>query len=233
MITDTTAFSSGVGLFVEAMREGLFVKGCRIDGFVTGAHISDGDNVDLTGNFIEGGPRGVLIDGGQRVIIRGGTAAGSLFGIEITGSERPLIDGVQVESGGQGVSVEVPYARLVNLDVVCDEDGIVLSDTTERCRVTDCMITNAAASGTNLYSGIVVDGERNYISGNVIPAVQVNTNALNNGISILGNCSRVVGNDLDDPGAYGNDAIDDLGTLSELFFPDDPVYGDNFTDCSS
>ena len=47
-----------------------------------------------------------------------------------------------------------------------------------------------------------------------------------------GDCNIVVGNDLGPSADYGTDALSTAGsTNTQLTYPADPTYGDNFTDC--
>jgi len=43
----------------------------------------------------------------------------------------------------------------------------------------------------------------------------------------------VVGNDFGDPDGYGTDAFNDTASNTQIFWPADATYGDNFTDCGS
>lgn len=218
-------------LSVVGFSNRLYVRGCRLAGYTLGINIEDGDEIHLSDTHAEGVTGALIATGAERVTITGGSLEGSSVALDVTAG-RVSVDGTLITSGGEGVNLTgVSYCRLTGLDIVCDEHGIVISGGA-RCRVESCMVIGAAAAGTNTYDGIVVDGERHYITRNTIPADQVNGNQLANGITVAATagCNIVVGNDLNDPTDYGVDAINDLGTDTQLVYPAG-AEGDNFAGC--
>lgn len=96
----------------------------------------------------------------------------------------------------------------------------------------DCRITNntfyRVTSGNDCLS---LDGNRSLVESNkFIPLVSSTKSAVN---VIGGECNMVVGNDLGDPDDYATDALIDTGANTQLFYPSDATYGDNFTDCGT
>jgi len=92
------------------------------------------------------------------------------------------------------------------------------------------IIDPATGSGGS-YDGIYVAGNRNLIEANQINPESANTR---NGVNVAsGECNMVVGNDLGDCDLYTSDCLTDTGANTQLFYPNDATYGDNFTDCGT
>ena len=88
---------------------------------------------------------------------------------------------------------------------------------------------------TNTGDGIFLDGNSdwNLIEGNRIFEDGVG-NVARYGINVseaVCDCNIVVGNVLGLAANYGTSGLNDSGTLTQLFYPSDPNYGDNFVDC--
>lgn len=122
---------------------------------------------------------------------------------------------------------------------------VSLTVTGDYMRVQDCFFdqgdgltvnaNQAQVQGNLLYrqgstdDGVAIDGDRNLVQGNrFVPNVGVTNSAVN---IVGGNCNMVVGNDLGDPADYATDALIDSGIDTQVFYPADIVYGDNFTIC--
>ena len=90
-------------------------------------------------------------------------------------------------------------------------------------------VEDAGRTPTDTYDGIHIDTVRAFVHGNKIRA---ESGATRSAINIAGgDCYRVAGNDLGDPSTYATDALIDAGTDTQLTWPNDPTYGDNFTIC--
>jgi hypothetical protein len=106
---------------------------------------------------------------------------------------------------------------------------------TSHCRV-QCHITSSGGTTTNTYDAINISGNssRNLISGcKIRPRTTGNTTRYGVNVGGTGECNMVVGNDLGDPDDYGTDALVDSASNTQLFWPGDATYGDNFTNCGS
>lgn len=81
--------------------------------------------------------------------------------------------------------------------------------------------------------GVALGGDRNMVSGNRFTpqTAFLDTNSAVNVVG--GDCNQIVGNDLGDPADYVTAPIIDGGTNTQLYFPNDFTYGDNFTLCET
>lgn len=122
-----------------------------------------------------------------------------------------------------------------------------LTVTADYMRVQDCFFdrgdgltvnANRALVQGNLFEeqgstddAVAIDGDRNLVQNNrFIPSIGFTNSAVN---IVGGDCNMVVGNDLGDPADYATDALIDGGTNTQLTWPADPTYGDNFTGCDT
>lgn len=89
------------------------------------------------------------------------------------------------------------------------------------------VVGNFVAASTG--GGVSITGDQNM--------VEANTFTGQSGFSpsavavVSGDCNKIVGNSLGDPSQYTVGAIDDNGTNTQLTYPNDPTYGDNFSTC--
>lgn len=114
------------------------------------------------------------------------------------------------------------------------EHGLII-DGGSRNRVT-MHVQNSGDSADDTYDNIHITGasDRNLITDCVlIPRTAGNQTRYGINIGGTGECNMVVGNDLGDPDDYGTDALVDTASNTQLFYPNDATYGDNFSDCGS
>lgn len=110
----------------------------------------------------------------------------------------------------------------------CGQHGLVVSGDDNDLSAT---VEQCGGDTANTYDNVHVTGNRNYLRGSLLRP-RVSAPLTRYGANVVsGDCNRVVGNDLGDPVDYGTDALNDAGTNTQLTYPNDPVYGDNFTDC--
>jgi hypothetical protein len=88
-------------------------------------------------------------------------------------------------------------------------------------------------AATNAHDGVTINGDRNLVEANRFIPFNPITPVTRSAVNIAsGDCNMIVGNDVGDPADYATDAIIDAGTDTWLVYPNDPTYGDNFTDCT-
>ena len=137
---------------------------------------------------------------------------------------------------GNGTAIEIEeYHGSVVADNIIREPQLhgILITNSDRCSVTGNVVEAASQDATNTSDQIQVTGDRNTVQANkliplggaFVPRYGVNV--------VSGECNMVVGNDLGDPDDYGTDALNDTGANTQLFYPADVIYGDNFTDCGT
>lgn len=98
----------------------------------------------------------------------------------------------------------------------------------------DCLVVgnnlNWDVSGAGLTDGIGVAGDRNVVQTNKVKPSPHTGFETRYGINVIsGNDNIVAGNMLGSPAAYSGDALNDAGTATQLTYPNDATYGDNFT----
>lgn len=97
-------------------------------------------------------------------------------------------------------------------------------------------IYNSGFGTTNTYDNLLIDGasNRNMIQNSKFRALlSGGTTRYGVNVSGSGECNIVVGNDLGDPDDYATDALGNTASNTQLFYPADATYGDNWTDCGS
>lgn len=96
----------------------------------------------------------------------------------------------------------------------------------------DCVIEgNVFYNTPAAHDSIAINADRVLVEGNkFVPSVGNTNSAVN---VETGECNMIVGNDLGDTDDYATDALIDTGSNTQLFYPNDATYGDNFTDCGS
>ncbi len=114
--------------------------------------------------------------------------------------------------------------------------GIDLLDCDDNI-VHDNQIRESALTSDNTYDGIHLQGDsnRNSLQGNVIRS-QATPNQYRYAINIAEatcDCNIVVTNSLGLATDYGTSGLNDAGTLTQLSYPADINYGDNFIDCGA
>jgi hypothetical protein len=163
-----------------------------------------------------------------------------------------ITEAVLVENGSE-VSFSggrIGLSSNVGAGLVCDSslvkvDGTRIADNarhgihitdSDDCQILGAVFDAAAElDAANTYDCVLIDGasDRNRVQGcKFVPAV-TNSNRYAVNVAGSGECNIVVGNDLGDSGDYGTDAIGDTASNTQLFWPADATYGDNFTDCGS
>lgn len=202
--------------------------------------------VVVTGNYLMSQDYGIevlsqvteLIVSGNQFLNSGVSVAADFFEGTIVGNDFFLTSG----NNNGGVYIETDNSG----DILIDSNkingarrhGIYIDDGPGASGVNDCVISNNLITGpgtqgpANTYDGIHVAGaaSRNYIHGNKI--IPRSSNGTRYGINMAGSgdCNVIVGNHLGDPANYGTDALAP-GTGNILTYPNDPTYGDNFTEC--
>lgn len=157
--------------------------------------------------------------------------------VAMAAGEARNVDGKMTVSG----PVRLRDCNLTSLTVTADDvdmQGCHLTGSSDGCVWTgaDGLIVGNTffENGTltnNTYDSLRVTGNRNQVMSNrFIPA----TGSTRYGVNIVsGECNMIVGNDLGDPDDYATDALNDGGANTQLFWPADATYGDNYTDCGS
>lgn len=150
--------------------------------------------------------------------------------VSITGN------GIGTPSSGFGYGILLTSCEDVtvtgNVIEWADYHGIYINGSTH-CTITGNIIFGSSQDSNNAYDNIAVNGNRNLVTGNQLrPAGGAPLTRY--GVNVLGGeCNMIVGNDFGDPDNYGTDALADAGANTQLFYPNDGTYGDNFTDCGT
>lgn len=189
------------------------------DGFVglTASEIQvTGNTMSVTGKAIE------LVDhagvaGGAQVLVADNVIDGGtiyIAGVNGEGAQAgcSVHDNLILEPGGHGI-------RLVDCDYATVHHNTV---------------TSIFPDAVNTYDGILVElGARVTVDHNkIVGEIEGQGADLRYGVNIAsGLCHIVVGNDLGSVSHYATDAINDAGALTSLTYPNDAIYGDNFTEC--
>ena len=183
---------------------------------VGGDNTGSGDYIGcvITDNLLQAatGDRFITADGLERVIIAnnagsGGIVASSCVGINIGGNSLvPEFEGAVAVTSCDNAVIHDNTIR-IDVDASDNTYDLVSLTTTDRALVEGNKLI--------LNSGV----------GDSSPRYGVNV--------VSGECNMVVGNDLGDPDDYGTDALNDTASNTQLFWPADPTYGDNLTDCGS
>lgn len=205
---------------------------------------SHGISQDSTGIFeelhvgntmMEVGTSGVVATA-ERIALRGCSIYdGSGYGVDLSvsalGNRVTVADCFVVGFSLNNVRVTGPEGSVFIHDNFIDsanQHGMVLE--TDRAVVQGNYFSDNGAFPTNTYDHLTINGDRNLVTGNVF----VGSALPRYGVNILGGeCNMVAGNDLGDPDDYGTDALNDAGANTQLFWPADATYGDNWTDCGS
>lgn len=180
-----------------------------------------GDVSDLTvvGNTIEGGLIAV--------------AGGEVSGVVANNTVRKPDDGLVVD-----IAYDGELALAIRGNTLTDLGGtaILLRSNSSGGPLgveieANTIVGPGGAATTNTRDAIRVDQGQAFIHGNKITP-RATTPFTRYGINIAGgDCNVVVGNALGDPADYGTDALEDNGADTQLTYPNDPTYGDNFTAC--
>lgn len=192
----------------------------------------------VTGNFIEAAGQQLdsTQDTGAISIIGSSSYPASLADVNDSISPGMIIADNVIESAEwmRGIWLENASGTIVHDNHVenSDSDGIRIVDSAKVNCHDNLVIwpnTDDAADGIHIDGG-----ESCHVHDNTI----VNNNNAGSpdtwryGINVAsGDCNKVVGNDFGDPADYGTDALNDTATNTQLFFPSDATYGDNFTGC--
>lgn len=110
-----------------------------------------------------------------------------------------------------------PY--LHGIQLIDSDDGAVTSNVIHH----PSQLTDSTYDGVNMTTS-----DRNLVASNLIRSDP--TVSARYGVNVVsGDRNVVVGNSLGDPAQYGTDALVDSGTNTQLAYPNDATYGDNFT----
>lgn len=162
-----------------------------------------------------GGAEGIQLDTCTDSEVSGNVIESTDTGILLTGCDRINVVGGLIK-----------WAGLHGLEIAGSS----------HCIVEGLRVFGASQNSTNTSDNIHLSGDsdRNLITGCQLQSAQFSFPrcAVNVSASTC-DCNMVVGNDLGDPADYGTDALNDAGTDTQLTYPNDPTYGDNFTDCDT
>lgn len=178
---------------------------------------------------------GTVVLSGERSVARNLHTQGTL---EITGNYVQIQDSNIRDTTWSGHSGGLADSFVVvgTIDVTGDrtriEDTIFTSAAGLDIEADDCVIAgNVFYNTSSGDDSVAVNGDRNMVQANKFVPNVGNTNSAVNIES--GECNMVVGNDLGDVDDYATDALIDSGANTQLFYPNDATYGDNFTDCGT
>lgn len=212
--------TSGHLLFDGGSFEGCLVEGNLWDlastPSVDGVIVFDNGATEcaIVGNNIQnaGGLDAIRVETGTDVVIADNMIGeGADDGIVVNSGTRVAVTGNTVRwASGNGIDYD-------------GDDGLIASN----------VVFGSSQDTTNTFDNIQVSGNRNLTEANkLVPATTAPLTRY--GVNVVsGECNMVVGNDLGDPDDYGTDALNDAGANTQLFWPNDATYGDNFTDCGS
>jgi hypothetical protein len=112
--------------------------------------------------------------------------------------------------------------------------GIRLTNIAVGTRLLGNLVRECGGNTDDTYDAIFVENadDVNVMLNRVIPRETGNQTRYGINVGASSDCARVVGNDLGDPAGYGTDALNDAGTDTQLSWPDDATFGDNFTVCN-
>lgn len=204
---------------------------------------ADGEYEVVIGNTINvwGGTVGIAVVGGNGVIEANtilhtsptssgsggyGIALGTLA-FTVTVADNYIVDSFY----GIGALGSAANACVIRGNFIYDTvgHGVFIDNDSVDMVICDNYVEDAGRTPTDTYDGIHIDTVRAFVHGNKIRA---ESGATRSAINIAGgDCNRVAGNDLGDPSTYATDALIDAGTDTQLTWPNDPTYGDNFTIC--
>lgn len=216
LLGDNGLIENSTGIF-----EDVVIEGCGIEVSQNGISAT-AERISITDNYI--------YDGANDGIVLSVTALGN----RVTIADNHIV-------GFNGNAIDVTGAEL-HLDIhdnIIDSignHGIVISDC-DHAHIHHNRLNDIGTLGANTYDCIQINGDssRNMVDGNILTASVGGGVTPRYGVNVggTGECNMVVGNDLGDPNNYGSDALTDSASNTQLFWPADATYGDNFTDCGS
>lgn len=253
-ITNCGESTIGGGATYFLQDDGPFTR-CRMVNNNVRGDIDMGDGTDwlVEANNMEGA---IIADGGTRGVIVGNVwldganpqTVGSMIQVA-NFSDLVVGSNIIPANGWNGINLDTVIQAIVASNSVWFGDvNIILTGCTRvivtanhtkwpashnihLSGCTECNVTANQVIAATSADNIRLAGDRNMIEGNMSQAVD-GFSVADVGINIVsGSCNIVVGNRLGDPADYGTDALTDSGTDTQLTYPNDPTYGDNFTDC--
>lgn len=197
---------------------------------------------------------------GDRAVLRDilSTSSTDAAAVRFNGSDYSLLDGLDSDQDEHGLII-LNSQRVTANNVrvtTSDDDGIIL-DGSDFCTVRgvvnaagqhgvrlnnsdqnriEVTVIDSGGDTTNTYDNLRIEGasNRNFVTGSIFrPRLTGNTTRAGVNVAGSGECNIIVGNDLGDPDPYGTDALVDTASNTQIFYPADATYGDNFTDCGS
>lgn len=229
---NTILLMQSAGSCIEMNADGNMVRNLRVKGEFTG---DTGIEVDVGNDFL-------LI---ENVWLEDLNAAAIALG---AGVNDMVITKAIVDVALHGITSPSNAIRLLidTCDFLTDQDGIQLASTGHSDIAILGNLFNVGRHGLHLPSteveglvfsdnivrattdGVNIDADRVRIEGNTfIPTG-------NSAVNIEGGeCNIVVGNAFGDCDGYTTDCLIDNGANTQLFYPADATYGDNFTDCGT
>lgn len=204
---------------------------------------------------------GILVTGDRATLV-GIFAASNGFttgdGVRFNGSDDSVLNGLLSTAGSVGLSilnslrvqcsdvaVRDPGRNGINIDGsdFCSVKGRVWDAGRHGIRINngdqnriEVTVIDSGGDTNNTYDNLIIEGasNRNFIQGCIFRG-RLTGNDTRYGVNVggSGECNIVVGNDLGDPDVYGTDALIVTAANTQLFYPADALYGDNYTDCGS
>lgn len=240
LITDNTfAISAGIDM-------GGAVNWLIGNNILSGAILFDGtgagtaEHAAIIGNhWLEGDAFNVaLIEGTaspvELSIVGNSFETNQSWAIQLFDADRGLIAANHIDDAWVGIELNGcdDIAVVDNRITGTHEHGIVLIGSSH-CLLTGNLISESGMDVANSFDHINISGlsTRNLITANKLLAAAQTRYGVN--VGGTGECNLVAGNDLGDPDSYGTDALADTAANTRLSWPNDVIYGDNFTDCGS
>lgn len=215
VITGCEINAGGSGIATTSVVTGAILSGNRIaaGGSAIAVGGSGQNHFVIQGNILDAGDDGILM---------GGNA--SFYQI----SHNVISDAGRHGMWLQGTQQGVIAGNVINTPA---DHGIYLDDVDDT-EVFGNLIVSPGGGTANSFDGIFLedDSDSNHIHGNkIIPNPVTDTRSAINVSTVDCDCNVIVGNSLGEASLYGTDALLDAGTDTQLFYPADAVYGDNFT----
>lgn len=197
------------------------------DGIIIALNFVNSCGQTSNGGILATSTPGVIVVGNRVDSTRNGPS------IELNGCDNSVVADNSITTGllGPGILVDgCEYTTVAdNTCLEIDQHGIAFASS-NFCVATGNTVNAAGLEAADTYDGIQVNGNRNLVEANQIVAYA----DTRYGVNITGGeCNMVVGNDIGDPDDYATDALGDTGANTQLFYPSDATYGDNFTDCGT
>jgi len=248
-----------IGNTIEAINDGIdlgsgvigaVVAGNVIDGGANGIETLNPRNSSIIGNTINSVANNAIrvswssaLIEGEAVVVDGNTirqpGEHGIFVDARTGGgfSQPAVfsNNVIVDATFDGMRFDVIDDVTIEGNLMWEpgRNGIATNEECQRFHVHGNTIIRPGQATDNTYDGINIDSTSDewFVHGNKIMG-DPSTPQPRYGISSPGVCHIVVGNSLGATTDYGTDVLNP-GADTQLFWPADATYGDNFTDCAT